>query len=210
MPHDRFRIVFVCTGNICRSPMAEGLVRQALASSAHPEADRVVVQSAGVHGFENAAMEGQAAAILRQLGGDPSAFRSRRLSASMIGPADLVLTAQREHHAAVLSFNPEAVHKTFTMLEFARLVRHVHGAALDSDGLVARGRSLVAAAAAQRGQVDPVPAAADELADPFGGSEASFRLCADNVSAALDWVPRLLDHPQLPRADVPGRSLRRS
>lgn len=202
MAREHFRILFVCTGNICRSPLAEGLARQALASSSHPESDRVVVESAGVHGFDNASMDPYAADELRQLGGDSEPLRSRRLTASMVKEADLVLTAGREHRADVLSLDPRALSRCFTLLEFSRLVGHINPDEVRADGLVEHARSLVSAAAGQRGQLAPVPPGDDDVPDPFGGPANSFQICAERIHDAVAWVGALANDTRGSRADA--------
>src|SRR6266516_3236405 len=85
-----FRVLVVCAGNVCRSPLAERLIRARLA----------------------AALGG---------GADPDGFRARAVSADLVAGADLVLTATREHRAAVVRLHPPAHRYTFTVREFGRL-----------------------------------------------------------------------------------------
>ncbi len=91
-----FRIAFVCTGNICRSPVAEALAR------AHAENSGLAAQchfeSFGTHGYhvgEGADPRTQATA--RQLGVDLGAHRARRISAEDCREADLILAMDRGH-----------------------------------------------------------------------------------------------------------------
>lgn len=133
MRGDEFRVLFVCTANICRSPMAEGLVREAVRRSSRPDADEVVGESAGVAAREGAPMEPRAVTALRDAGGDPGGFRARALRPAMVLDADLVLTASRDHRAEVLAQEPSAMGRTFTMLEFARLVRDARDAGMVPD-----------------------------------------------------------------------------
>ncbi len=73
------RLLFVCTGNVCRSSIAERLagawVRQKLAHS--PEADTVQINSAGLSAVAGRPIDPHSAAALVDLGGDPTGFRSR-------------------------------------------------------------------------------------------------------------------------------------
>ena len=90
------RVVFVCTGNLCRSPMAEGLLRAWLAR--HGEAD-IAVSSMGTHGLRQQPPTADALAACRELGVDIGAHRSRALSAEDLGAAGRVFTmdlVQRE------------------------------------------------------------------------------------------------------------------
>jgi protein-tyrosine phosphatase len=192
-----FELLFVCTGNICRSPMAERLAAAALATRLGAEASRVVVHSAGTWGHEGSPMEPFALETLARLGLDtaPSAaFRARELTTEMVESADLVLAASREHRAAVATLVPRAAVRTFTFREFDRLSSGVDGSALPAD-VVERGRALVSAAAARRGLV-PVGPDGDDLADPYGAPARAFEQCAADIvsvlRAPLDlWAPGL-------------------
>lgn len=190
-----FDLLFVCTGNICRSPMAERLVAAALATRLGGEAARVRVHSAGTWGHEGSPMEAFALDTLAALGLDratSAAFRARELTAEMVEQADLVLVASREHRAAVVTLVPRAAGRTFTLREFSRLSAGVDAATLPGD-LVERGRALVGAAAGRRGLV-PAGPAGDDLADPYGAPARAFEQCAadivDVLRQPLDlWAP---------------------
>jgi protein-tyrosine phosphatase len=192
-----FELLFVCTGNICRSPMAERLAAAALASRLGPEASRVLVHSAGTWGHEGSPMEPFALETLSQLGVDAQAsvaFRARELTTEMVESADLVLVASREHRAAVVTMVPRAVTRTFTLREFGRLAAGVDVGALPFD-VVARGLALVSAVAGRRGLV-PAGPEGDDLADPYGAPARAFEHCAadivDVLKAPLDlWAPGL-------------------
>jgi protein-tyrosine phosphatase len=164
-----FRVLFVCTGNICRSPLGERLLRARLGGQ-----DGVVVESAGT-----------AALALRELGADPEGHVARRLTADLVAGADLVLTAEVAHRSAVLALEPLAFRRTFTMREFARL-----GAALPPTGAVDADvfRARVAEVAAQRGFAEPAGPGADDIGDPFGAPIDRARDAAAQVSAAVDGV----------------------
>jgi protein-tyrosine phosphatase len=192
-----FELLFVCTGNICRSPMAERLAAAALASRLGDEAARVLVHSAGTWGHEGSPMEPFALDTLSRLGVDaPSsaAFRARELTTEMVESADLVLVASREHRAAVVTMVPRSVTRTFTLREFARLAAGVDAGALPTD-VVQRGLALVSAVAGRRGLVAAGPEG-DDLADPYGAPARAFEHCAadivDVLKAPLDlWAPGL-------------------
>ena len=162
-----FDLLFVCTGNICRSPMAEHL-----AASKLPR-DRFRVHSAGTYGLHGYPIEQKAAAQLAGI--DCEAFRARRLDAGMVEEATLVLTATREHRTAVVTLVPTALARTFTIKEFGRLVEHVGPVAPED---------LVAAAAAQRGRTW-TPPEQDDVADPYGQNAAAYARAYREISAAL-------------------------
>src|SRR5712664_3869859 len=106
-------ILFVCTGNVCRSPMAEGILRQALQGRGDYR-----VMSAGL-----GAMEGQPPSIyavqaVRELGIDISGQRSRMLTPDMVQQADYIFGMTHSHIDTVMLLYPHAAEKTFLLREF--------------------------------------------------------------------------------------------
>jgi protein-tyrosine phosphatase len=180
-----FRVLHVCTGNICRSPMAERLTRAGLEQRLGPDARRFVVESAGTWGHSGSPMEPHALSVLAAAGVDGSDFRARELVAEHVVAADLVLGATREHRAAAVVLHPRAASRTFTLREFARLAAAVDPAALTADDPVERARELVRAAAGQRGLVPPERPSDDDLADPYQGPERGFAVCGELVTGSL-------------------------
>lgn len=166
-----FRVLFVCTADICRSPMAQLLFPLALGGK---ERETFEVISAGVQAYDGLPMDPPAAAELRRLGGNPAGFRSRELTDEASEAADLILTATREQRSIVLDRTPRALRRTFTLLEFAQ----------PSVDLMMGGRrgDVVARAAAGRGNNPP---AEYDIDDPFGGTADDHRRTAETISAAV-------------------------
>ncbi|HVF06348.1 MAG TPA: protein-tyrosine-phosphatase [Frankiaceae bacterium] len=178
-----FDLLFVCTGNICRSPTAH-----LLAASRLP-AEHFRVHSAGTHGLTGYPVEPKAARLLAKSGIGCDEFRATRLDAGLVGDADLVLTATRDHRTAVVTLAPDALRKTFTMREFARLLEPVPDPPEGEP--VERARALVAGAAAQRNQVW-APPADDDVADPYGSNAAAYERAYRDITEALDGPLRRL------------------
>lgn len=111
-------ILFVCTGNICRSPTAE---RLAAAYAARLQLLDFTASSAGVRALIAHPIHPDAALALQKRGGDASNFSARQLSPRIAAEADLVLTMTRAHRDAVLELAPHRLHSTFTLTEAAML-----------------------------------------------------------------------------------------
>ena len=180
-----FRVLHVCTGNICRSPMAEHLMRAGLIARLGVAADRFVVESAGTWGHSGSPMEAHAHSTLATYGVDGAGFRARELEAELVAGADLVLGASREHRAASVVLHPRAASRTFTLREFGRLVTAVDPAFLPTGDPVERARALVRAAASKRGLVPPDHPRDDDLQDPYHAPASAFAACGDLVSRTL-------------------------
>ncbi len=182
---DRFRVLHVCTGNICRSPMAEQMMRAGLAARLGDRADAFDIASAGTMGFTGSPMEAYALTSLSGYDVDGSGFRARELVSSLVVAADLVLAATREHRAAAVVMHPRGAARTFTLREFDRLCSAVDPAVLVGGTLAERARALVKAAAANRGLVPPATPRDDDVEDPYQGPESAFQSCAALVHASL-------------------------
>jgi protein-tyrosine phosphatase len=182
-----YRILFVCTGNICRSPFMERLLRARLDQSLGDAASRIEVSSAGTGALIGEPMARDAAEILREYGGDPDGFVGRSLEIEEIDAADLVLTATREHRMLVVTAVPNALGKTATLREFARLVGDVTIDDLgDVDADPATQMAAIAAAAfSRRGLVPPLDPADDEIPDPYRGPREGYEEAAQLIDAAL-------------------------
>jgi len=187
-----FRILCVCTGNICRSPTAERLLRRELAQRLGAAAANVEVASAGTGAHVGEPIQEHAAALLRRAGADTSAFAARLLTEQQLDQANLVLAATRRHRAECATLLPTVVPRLFTLREFARLANAALPELTGIEPVEERARKLVVAAAGRRGVARAPSPSDDDVRDPYGGPasgyvepfEATAAACAD-VAAAL-------------------------
>jgi len=191
---NRGTILTVCTGNICRSPMGEVLLRQALRDLG------VRVHSAGTQALVDHEMTDQAQQLAVHHGSDPTdaaAHRARLLTPAHLDESDLVLAMAREHRSHTVQLSPAALHRTFTVREFARL------AATLSDDDVRRGvssagsdpgdrlRALARLVAGQRGMAPAAPDE-DDVIDPYRRSQNTYELSASQLVPAVAEVARVV------------------
>jgi|SRR6187402_294275 len=102
------RILMVCVGNICRSPTAEYLLKEALGES-------FTVSSAGISALVGKPADPMAMALLSEHGVDARPHAARQLTSAMLRDADLVLGMEKGHVAAMVRMAPEASGKIFLL-----------------------------------------------------------------------------------------------
>lgn len=179
-------ILVICTGNVCRSPVAEGFLRAALRERFGDDAPQV--SSAGTTGWEDSGAMAESVEAAKELGVDISSHRGRVLLPEHVGEVDLVIGMAREHVEAIARSMPDAAGKTFTLKELVRLLEGlrplpgpVGAEALsrrveDAEGLRATGFAG-----------NPHD---EDVVDPLGMPLESYRAIAWELR---DWTQRLVD-----------------
>ena len=189
-----FNLLTVCTGNICRSPIAEDLLRSRLQAFAIPS----YVHSAGSNALVGRGITPEALKVAKRFGGAGERHEARQLTQELAASADLILTATREHRGSVVGFHPRASRYCFTLNQFARLVEPVlesgflQSAALEnSHGESGRLRSLVAEVAATRGFLPPPENLMDDdIEDPYRQPWEVYERVGARVDAGVSTVVR--------------------
>jgi protein-tyrosine phosphatase len=183
------RLLVVCEGNICRSPVAALLLATALGPD-------VEVTSAGTRAVVGAPVEPEMAAFLGERAVGLDGFHARQLRADQLRAADLVLTMTRRQRSAAVGLAPPVVQRAFTLRELARLLEDVDPQALEPGSpagpgsSAARLRQVSRVAAAQRHFVaDP---RADDIADPYGREHAAYRRAYEEITDAVARVAEVL------------------
>lgn len=190
-----FTILTVCTGNVCRSPVAELQLSAALR-----DIPGVRVASAGTQALVGRGVPPTTLAVGREYGLDASEHRARQVTEDHIREADLILAMARDHRRAIVEAVPGAVRRTFTLRELARIANLAGGGELDQvdeDALPldtsSSMRAAVARAAALRGSVGPVEDQRElDVLDPFGRSDDTYRRSFEQLIPAGDIVASFL------------------
>ncbi|MGW3149249.1 arsenate reductase/protein-tyrosine-phosphatase family protein [Streptomyces sp. NPDC001177] len=195
------RVLFVCTGNVHRSVLAERLLAAKL-----PAGSAVRPESAGTEAWPRPGMDSSTRAVLEKLGGDGSGFEARPLTAQLVAGATLVLGLAGEHREAAVRLAPAALRRCFTLKEFVRLAVGGVGEVRDGEDSRVGDASevgdatevgdaadvVVAAVAGRRGTAAPVPPAEDDIADPWGRPHPVLYECAREIDGAVSTLAQLL------------------
>lgn len=169
-------IMFVCTGNICRSPMGELLLARYLANTT------VRVSSAGTRGLPMHQIDPSSARLMDSVGINSSGFRSRRLTRQMAEEADLILCFEASQRKDIVTLAPAAVRYTFLLNDFANMCEYCAKNGLVK-GLTIQERlqSVIDASS----MIRPMLPAPDDIEDPHGKEFAKFRKAADQTNQAI-------------------------
>jgi protein-tyrosine phosphatase len=189
--NDHFRILAVCTGNICRSPLVEHLLREGL-----KDLPAVEVASAGVGALVGEPMTPETIAIAHEHGAyAPEDHRARQLVTDDLRGADLVVALTRAHRSELVAMLPRGSRHTFTLRELARLFDAMEPsdlaaiAALPLDDTAGRLIQLVNSAASLRGHVTPPEHEVDDdVIDPYRRDDEVYRQATGQLVPAVDSI----------------------
>lgn len=158
--------LFVCTGNICRSPFAERYARSL------PQ-NVIEFTSAGTSAVVGAPIDPDMAVQVEDHGGSADDFAARQLDASLIADADVILTLEASHRQWVLDDFPAAVKRTFTLGQAAQSLRD---APPGVEPLVYLGAHRLR------------PRRRDDVPDPYRRGEVAMQQAAGSIAHLLDLI----------------------
>ncbi len=165
-------VLFVCTGNVCRSVIAERLTRALAAEYGLRE---LTAESAGTRALVGFGVEPLAAQTITGLGGDASDFRARRVKPEMISRADLILAMSEQIRDELATHASDAADRIFTLPQAYRIAK-VTGA-----------RTIAELDSARN---DLALVGRENIPDPVGLSAAKYCAAGDRIAETL--VPLLL------------------
>ncbi|WP_158583080.1 low molecular weight phosphatase family protein [Nesterenkonia natronophila] len=179
-----FTVLVICTGNVCRSPLAERLLQDGFDQSAPGQ---FVVSSAGTSGLIGWDVEPKIVEIAARHGVSMSGFKAREVTAQLVREADLILTMTRDHRSSIVQLVPAALRRTFTLREFERILPQVPAETAAEPSQ--RWHSLVALA--QRHRRRPENPSFDDIVDPYGCRDKVYEQMAAElvpaVKALVEW-----------------------
>jgi protein-tyrosine phosphatase len=178
------RLLVVCTGNVCRSPAAELLLRAGLGAGAD-----VVVGSAGLGALVGQPIEAPMARLLERRGVDPSAFAARQLTDADTRQADVVLTMTSGQRAAVVAHVPSAVRRTFLLRELADLAQLT---VLPAEAGTPAERLAAVVSGAPQSRARRAVVGDDDVEDPYRRPDEVFARSLQTIADAVDRLVAVL------------------
>jgi len=176
-------LLFVCAGNVCRSPLAEGLATAWVARQVAQGSPDMRINSAGIEAAVGREMDPKSVRALSRLGGRPPARAAKALTPEMADEADLLLTMTRRHRRTVLEMSPRGLQRTFTLLEAADLLETADLTGLELVPVEERARELGRRLHAQRRFRNSH--APDDIEDPLGRAQGVHDRVGETIAGAL-------------------------
>lgn len=178
-------ILFICTGNICRSPMAAQMLEQRLEAAG---ISGVAIASAGVGAMVGRDLDVTVAGAMQEMGFKPAHHVAQQVTEDLIREADLILTATVDHRTDVVELAIPANRYTFTLKEFAAVARYMvesgaNASITGHDKLIAETKQL-------RGYGQTVTNL--DIADPYRLGPDAARVSAAETLEAIEWLAKWL------------------
>ena len=183
------RVLVVCTGNVCRSPLMQGLLRARLTGTG------LEVASAGTGATPGSPPDPRLARLIDPSGDEPW-LGARQVTQRLLDDADLVLCAERANRSYVVQLVPGSLRYTFTLAEFSDLAVAINAGWSEQSTKELTDSTLrewlVSTAARHRSQVAPRRGESADVVDPYRRSERVFDQMMAQVHQLLPPIADLL------------------
>ncbi|HIW98593.1 MAG TPA: hypothetical protein H9871_00450 [Candidatus Nesterenkonia stercoripullorum] len=184
MPTSRpFTVLTVCTGNICRSPAMERLLRYQFG-----EETGIRIHSGGLAAHDGEDMQPPMKQRVREYGADSEDFTARQITSDMLEEADLILAATRDHVQDMISAVPDAAERTFTVPELGELLAQIDVESLprDASSPAETLSAVVTAVEAVRSDQGRQERTADDVVDPYMLPEGVYDEAFEQIRGPLE------------------------
>ena len=183
------RVLFICTGNICRSPMGELLFRT------YTQGTSLEIGSAGTHSLVGHGIDPSSKALMYAVGIDSSQFRSTQLTQDIADNSDLILCFEPEQRHNIVVIAPTALPYTFTLTDFSNMCAYcAQHNMITGVTIQERLQSVID----QSMQIRPMLPPSATIPDPYRKNFEAFRSAARATNDAIRNILRSISYNTTP------------
>lgn len=178
------KVLFVCTGNICRSPMGQ------LMFPLFFHDNSITADSAGTQGLIDKPIDPSSAHLMQKDGIDASSFRSKRLTPQIALSSDLILCFTERQRKKIVELAPRSRRRTFLLTDFADLCSYCN----NNNMIVGNTpESRLSSILANASLVQPMLPSAREINDPYRKDMAAFEAAHQQIGDSFASIAEALE-----------------